>query len=140
MPNWKQADFASDTPQVSAEQFEINRLRAQMDRDGQIVGHLERNILPGLEKELAELEAKDPPPPPRVAADECTSVLNTSVMIEVLTDVGPAGEGVAAGTVITTLEGSALEALRARNPQRKIVRVSLETLQARRKAGHCVRA
>jgi hypothetical protein len=137
MPFWKEAEQA-DEPQPDPDDIthRINRLRKRMEYDAQVCRNLEKNWIPALEEELAKLESVAAPPPARVDVDETTKVINTSVFIETIPDVGPASNVVVAGSIITTLEGEALEALKQKNPTRKVFQVSLRTIKERQAAGH----
>jgi hypothetical protein len=135
--NWKQAEPpASDEPPRPNPLAQRHAIQARIDGDMLRIRSLEP-IVESLEKELAEIEAGQPlPPAPFVPADS-SAELNTSVVLEAISDVGPARCDAPAGCVISTLpEGEALEQLRARNPQRQVIRVSLETLRQRKVAGH----
>jgi hypothetical protein len=136
---WTQAEPGEDPtkPEPSLDK-QIIVLKDKTASCAAICENIEKRWIPDLEKELAELQRNVPPGPIPVVQDESTGVLSTSIVIDVISDIGSARGSVVAGSIITTRKGEALESLRAAHPGRHVIQVSIETFRARKAAGHVI--
>ena len=138
--NWTQA--APPAQLEEQEAAELQGLRAQIKSSKarteamtrKAIG-LESNFNPGLEAELAEIQAKFPPPAATVRGVEGGNILKHSIMLEVETPIGPQSVFAPSQSILCTNECLSTS-LKERNPSRAVHVVTPETLASLKEHSH----